>query len=105
MARQQARAEKIASEKDELIPTPLKFQFAFGRPDALKARQAERLAKWEWSDSFLSRARPDLNNYGAGFSFKDDDLTVLERQQIAAGKEAYLTGAAKDKLKAMRGLI
>jgi len=44
-ARQEARAMKIAAEKEALVPTPLKFQFAFGNPGALKARQAERLAK------------------------------------------------------------
>jgi len=103
--RQAARAAKIEAEKEALIPTPLKFQFAFGNPAALKARQAERLAKWEWSDSFLARARPDKNNYGAGLSFKDDDLTVLERKQIAQGKEAYLTGGAKIKFKALQGTL
>jgi len=87
-----------------LIPTPLKFQFAFGNPAALKARREERLAKWEWSDDFKARARPDLNNYGKG-DFFDDGLTALERNQIANGKEAYLTGAAKLRLKVLRGEI
>ena len=58
---QQAQKEE---DDAKLIPTPLKFQFAFGNPEALKARRDERLAKWEWSDSFISRARPDKGNYG-----------------------------------------
>lgn len=62
------------------------------------------MAKWEWSDSFLARARPDLNNYGAGDYF-DDGLTTLERKQISEGKEAYLTGAARIRLLVLRGEI
>jgi len=58
--------------------------------------------RWEWSDSFIARARPDKNNYGEGKVF-DDGLSALERKQISQGKEAYLTGAAKLKLKALRG--
>ncbi|KAJ8614279.1 hypothetical protein CTAYLR_001156 [Chrysophaeum taylorii] len=103
-ARRAGRIVKDETTKDALVPTPLKFQFAFGKPEALAARRAERLAKWEWSDSFLARARPDLNNYGAGLYF-DDGLTILERKQIADGKEAYLTGGAKLRLKVLRGEI
>uniref|UniRef100_A0A7S3NKN6 RxLR effector protein n=1 Tax=Aureoumbra lagunensis TaxID=44058 RepID=A0A7S3NKN6_9STRA len=95
-------AAKAEADKAALIPTPEKFIFAFGRPDLLRKRREERLAKWEWSDSFLSRARPDKNNYGAGDYF-DDGLTKLERAQIASGKEAYLTGGAKLRLKVLRG--
>jgi len=89
-----ARAAADEEAKSKLIPTPGRFLFAFGRPDVLQARQAERLAKWEWSSEFLAKARPDKGNYGAGDYF-DDGLTVLERNQIASGKQAYLTGGAK----------
>merc|ERR1719409_592887 len=98
------RAAKDEAAKAALIPTPARFLFAFGRPDVLQARQQERLAKWEWSSEFLSKARPDQGNYGAGDYF-DDGLTVLERNQIGAGKEAYLTGAAKLRYKRLTGQI
>ena len=82
-----------------------RFLFAFGRPDVLAARQAERCAKWEWSSEFLAKARPDkagVGNYGAGDYF-DDGLTVLERNQIASGKESFLTGGAKAAYRARTG--
>jgi len=104
-ARQQARAEKIAAEQDLLVPTPDFLKFAFGNPQALRERREARLAKWEWSSSFLAKARPDKNNYGRGDDFFDDGLTKLERLQIAQGKEAYLTGGAKLRLKVQRGEI
>ena len=84
---------------------PGRFLFAFGRPDVLAARQAERCAKWEWSSEFLAKARPDkagVGNYGAGDYF-DDGLTVLERNQIASGKESFLTGGAKAAYRARTG--
>ena len=37
--------------------------------------------------------------------FFDDGLTVLERKQIEAGKEAYLTGGAKLRYKKLTGQI
>ena len=78
--------------------------FAFGRPDILAERQAERLAKWQWSDEFLAKARPDKGNYGQGDVF-DDGLTKLERAQIEQGREAYLTGGAKLRYKRLTGQI
>ena len=87
-----------------LIPTPARFAFAFGRPDILAERQAERLAKWQWSDEFLAKARPDKGNYGQGDVF-DDGLTKLERAQIEQGREAYLTGGAKLRYKRLTGQI
>ena len=80
------------------------FAFAFGRPDILAERQAERLAKWQWSDEFLAKARPDKGNYGQGDLF-DDGLTKLERAQIEQGREAYLTGGAKLRYKRLTGQI
>merc|ERR1719311_1346430 len=71
---------------ESTIQVPQIFTTAFGDPD--------RLAKWEWSSEFISKARPDKGNYGAGDYF-DDGLTKLERSQIEQGREAYLTGAAK----------
>ena len=71
----------------------------------LAARRAERCAKWEWSEEFLNKARPDkfgVGNYGAGDYF-DDGLTVLERNQIASGKESFLTGGAKAAYRARTG--
>ena len=67
-------------------------------------RRAERLAKWEWSDEFLAKARPDKGNYGQGDLF-DDGLTKLERAQIEQGREAYLTGGAKLRYKRLTGQI
>ena len=87
-----------------LIPTPARFAFAFGRPDILAERRAERLAKWEWSDEFLAKARPDQGNYGEGDVY-DDGLTKLERTQIEQGREAYLTGGAKLRYKRLTGQI
>ena len=84
-----ARAEaKKAEAEAQLIPTPARFAFAFGRPDILAERRAERLAKWQWSDEFLAKARPDQGNYGQGDVY-DDGLTKLERAQI----EQAATGA------------
>ena len=100
-----ARLAKQEECKKDLIPTPGRFLFAFGRPDVLAARQAERCAKWEWSSEFLAKARPDkagVGNYGAGDYF-DDGLTVLERNQIASGKESFLTGGAKAAYRARTG--
>ena len=88
-----------------LAELAFRFLFAFGRPDVLAARQAERCAKWEWSSEFLAKARPDkagVGNYGAGDYF-DDGLTVLERNQIASGKESFLTGGAKAAYRARTG--
>merc|ERR1719243_312155 len=102
IANRQARAK--AETQAQLIPVPAKFQFAFGRPDVLEERRAERLAKWEWSSEFISKARPDKGNYGAGDYF-DDGLTKLERSQIEQGREAYLTGAAKLRYKRLTGQI
>ena len=99
-----ARAAKIEAEKEALIPTPPKFLFALGRPDVLRERSAERQAKWEWSSEFLSKARPDYGNYGAGDYF-DDGLTILERNQIADGKDGFLTGGAKLRYKRLNGQI
>ena len=102
-----ARLAKQEEVKKDLIPTPGRFLFAFGRPDVLAARQAERCAKWEWSSEFLAKARPDkagVGNYGAGDVF-DDGLTVLERNQIAAGKDGFLTGGAKLRYKRLNGEI
>merc|ERR1719426_368462 len=43
-----ARAEaKKAEAEAQLIPTPARFAFAFGRPDILAERRAERLEKWQ----------------------------------------------------------
>ena len=70
----------------------------------LAERQAERLAKWQWSDEFLAKARPDKGNYGQGDLF-DDGLTKLERAQIEQGREAYLTGGAKLRYKRLTGQI
>ena len=100
-ARAEAKKEFVESQ---LIPTPARFAFAFGRPDILFERQQERLAKWQWSSEFISKARPDKQNYGAP-DLVDDGLTVLERQQIAGGREAYLTGAAKLRYKRLTGQI
>ena len=80
------------------------FAFAFGRPDILAERRTERLAKWQWSDEFLAKARPDKGNYGQGDVF-DDGLTKLERAQIEQGREAYLTGGAKLRYKRLTGQI
>ena len=100
-----ARAEaKKAEAEAQLIPTPARFAFAFGRPDILAERRAERLAKWQWSDEFLAKARPDKGNYGQGDVF-DDGLTKLERAQIEQGREAYLTGGAKLRYKRLTGQI
>ena len=83
---------------------PGRFLFAFGRPDVLAARRAERCAKWEWSSEFLAKARPDQGNYGQGDVF-DDGLTKLERAQIEQGREAYLTRGAKLRYKRLTGQI
>ena len=100
-----ARAEaKKAEAEAQLIPTPARFAFAFGRPDILAERRAERLEKWQWSDEFLAKARPDQGNYGEGDVF-DDGLTKLERAQIEQGREAYLTGGAKLRYKRLTGQI
>ena len=72
--------------------------------DILAERQAERLAKWQWSDEFLAKARPDQGNYGQGDVY-DDGLTKLERAQIEQGREAYLTGGAKLRYKRLTGQI
>ena len=105
LAERAARAEaKKAEAEAQLIPTPARFAFAFGRPDILAERRAERLAKWEWSDEFLAKARPDQGNYGQGDVY-DDGLTVLERAQIETGREAYLTGGAKLRYKRLTGQI
>ena len=104
-AAEKARAEAEKAESQaQLIPVPARFQFAFGRPEVLEERRAERLAKWQWSSQFISKARPDKGNYGAG-DFFDDGLTKLERQQIEGGREAYLTGAAKLRYKRLTGQI
>ena len=100
-----ARAEaKKAAAEAQLIPTPARFAFAFGRPDILAERRAERLEKWQWSDEFLAKARPDQGNYGEGDVY-DDGLTKLERTQIEQGREAYLTGGAKLRYKRLTGQI
>ena len=100
-----ARAEaKKAEAEAQLIPTPARFAFAFGRPDILAERRAERLEKWQWSDEFLAKARPDQGNYGQGDVY-DDGLTKLERAQIEQGREAYLTGGAKLRYKRLTGQI
>merc|ERR1719331_3699094 len=105
IANRQARAEAEKAEvQAQLIPVPARFQFAFGRPEVLEERRAERLAKWQWSGEFISKARPDKGNYGAG-DFFDDGLTKLEREQISGGREAYLTGAAKLRYKRLTGQI
>ena len=96
--------EEVEERRRALIPTPARFAFAFGRPDILAERQAERLAKWQWSDEFLAKARPDKGNYGQGDLF-DDGLTKLERAQIEQGREAYLTGGAKLRYKRLTGQI
>ena len=86
---------------------PGRFLFAFGRPDVLAARRAERCAKWEWSEEFLNKARPDkfgVGNYGAGDLY-DDGLTRLERNQMASGREGFLTGAAKLRYRRLTGQI
>jgi hypothetical protein len=103
--RAQRAEEKKAFAEAQLIPTPACFAFAFGRPDILYERQQERLAKWQWSSEFLAKARPDQGNYGAGNDLIDDGLTVLGRQQIEAGREAYLTGGAKLRFKRLTGQI
>lgn len=103
---QRAAARNAAGDADKakLIPTPPQFMFAFGRPDVLAERSAARRAKWEWSSEFLSKARPDQGNYGAG-DLVDDGLTVLERQQIAADKVGFLTGGAKIRYKRLKGQL
>jgi len=86
---------------------PGRFLFAFGRPDVLAARRAERCAKWEWSEEFLNKARPDkfgVGNYGAGDLY-DDGLTRLERNQMVSGREGFLTGAAKLRYRRITGQI
>ena len=86
---------------------PGRFLFAFGRPDVLAARRAERCAKWEWSEEFLNKARPDkfgAGNYGAGDLY-DDGLTRLERNQMVSGREGFLTGAAKLRYRRLTGQI
>merc|ERR1711871_1335744 len=86
-----ARAEaKKAEAEAQLIPTPARFAFAFGRPDILAECRAE--------------ARPDKGNYGQGDVY-DDGLTKLERLQIEQGREAYLTGGAKLRYKRLTGQI
>ena len=105
LAERAAKAEaKKAEAESQLIPTPARFAFAFGRPDILAERRAERLEKWQWSDEFLAKARPDKGNYGQGDVF-DDGLTKLERLQIEQGREAYLTGGAKLRYKRLTGQI
>ena len=105
IAERAAAAEARKAEvESQLIPTPARFAFAFGRPDILAERRAERLAKWQWSDEFLAKARPDQGNYGEGDVF-DDGLTKLERAQIEQGREAYLTGGAKLRYKRLTGQI
>ena len=105
IAERAAAAEARKAEvESQLIPTPARFAFAFGRPDILAERRAERLAKWQWSDEFLAKARPDKGNYGQGDVF-DDGLTKLERLQIEQGREAYLTGGAKLRYKRLTGQI
>ena len=99
-----ARARATRARAARAFPTPARFAFAFGRPDILAERQAERLAKWQWSDEFLAKARPDKGNYGQGDLF-DDGLTKLERAQIEQGREAYLTGGAKLRYKRLTGQI
>ena len=91
-------------KKSKSVAAPSKCTIAFGRPDILAERQAERLAKWQWSDEFLAKARPDKGNYGQGDLF-DDGLTKLERAQIEQGREAYLTGGAKLRYKRLTGQI
>ena len=101
-SRNAARAEaKKAEAEAQLIPTPARFAFAFGRPDILAERRAERLAKWQWSDEFLAKARPDQGNYGQGDVF-DDGLTKLERLQIEQGREARAAGGASSGTSASR---
>ena len=73
----------------------------------LAARRAERCAKWEWSEEFLNKARPDkfgAGNYGAGDLY-DDGLTRLERNQMVSGREGFLTGAAKLRYRRITGQI
>ena len=103
-ARPVASSPRITAFAHRLIPTPARFAFAFGRPDILAERRAERLEKWQWSDEFLAKARPDKGNYGQGDVF-DDGLTKLERAQIEQGREAYLTGGAKLRYKRLTGQI
>ena len=101
------REAKKAETLSKLIPTPGRFLFAFGRPDVLAARRAERCAKWEWSEEFLNKARPDkfgAGNYGAGDLY-DDGLTRLERNQMVSGREGFLTGAAKLRYRRITGQI
>ena len=74
------------------------------RPSQTSRRRAERLEKWQWSDEFLAKARPDQGNYGEGDVF-DDGLTKLERLQIEQGREAYLTGGPKLRYKRLTGQI
>ena len=103
-ARRLAKQEEC---KKDLIPTPGRFLFAFGRPDVLAARQAERCAKWEWSSEFLAKARPDkagVGNYGAGDYF-DDVLTVLERNQIGDKGVVALADAGTSSTVVNRGNV
>ena len=106
----QRAAEREAKKEAtlaQLITTPGRFLFAFGRPDVLAARRAERCAKWEWSEEFLNKARPDkfgVGNYGAGDLYADG-LTRLERNQMASGREGFLTGAAKLRYRRLTGQI
>ena len=67
-------------------------------------RRSGKPSKWQWSDEFLAKARPDKGNYGQGDLF-DDGLTKLERAQIEQGREAYLTGGAKLRYKRLTGQI
>jgi len=101
---QRAAKRNAAGDADQakLIPTPPEFLFAFGRPDVLAQRAAARQAKWEWSSEFLAKARPDKGNYGQG-ELVDDNLTQLERDQIAGNKDGFLTGGAKIRAKRLKG--
>ena len=68
-SRVEAHLARVWSVIVSIRRRPGRFLFAFGRPDVLAARRAERCAKWEWSEEFLNKARPDkfgVGNYGAG---------------------------------------
>merc|ERR1712072_1367515 len=58
-------------------------------------------------EEFLNKARPykfGVGNYGAGDLY-DDGLTRLERNQMASGREGFLTGAAKLRYRRLTGQI
>merc|ERR1719326_2794396 len=101
-----AGALNFGSKPTTAGTTPAAFKPAFGNPAQIAQRAAARLAKQEECKKDLiptpGRFLFAVGNYGAGDYF-DDGLTVLERNQIASGKESFLTGGAKAAYRARTG--